>query len=275
MELRYLVRLMKHYSILFLTVLVACTSTKPITFATNKTIAHRGAWKTDMLPQNSIASLRKAIDLKAAGSEFDVRMTTDEVLIINHDPLYAEDTIELKTYEQLAKHKLKNGEKLPTLKDYLKAGIKNNYQTRLVVEVKPSLVDKNQGVFAAEKAVALIKEMKLQHMVVYISFDYEILKHIRSLEPYAVTQYLTGDKTPAELKADGMSGADYHINVYREHPEWITQLKENGMILNAWTVNTAEDMDWLLSQGFDFITTDQPELLFERLKLFMTKRPAK
>lgn len=259
--------------ILLLIFAVACTSTQPINFATNKTIAHRGAWNPDALPQNSIASLKRAIALRCAGTEFDVRMTKDGVLIINHDALYTEDTIELKTYDELAKHKLKNGEKLPTLEKYLKTGRKNNNQTRLVVEVKPSLVDKSQGVHAADKAVALIKEMKLQRMVVYISFDYEILKEIRHLEPYAITQYLTGDKTPAELKADGISGADYHISVYRDHPEWVTELKENNMILNAWTVNKPEDMDWLLAQGFDFITTDQPELLFERVKSFMTKKP--
>lgn len=261
---------------IFLLIFVsACSSTQPITFADNKTIAHRGAWQTDALPQNSIASLKRAIALKCAGTEFDVRMTKDKVLIINHDPLYAEDTIELKTYEELAERKLQNGERLPTVEKYLKAGMRNNQQTRLVVEIKPSFTDKSQGVQAAERTVALIKEMKLQRMVVYISFDYEILKEIRYLEPYAITQYLTGDKTPAELRADGVSGADYHINVYREHPEWITDLKENNMILNAWTVNKAEDMDWLLAQGFDFITTDQPELLFERVKHLMTKKPRK
>lgn len=259
----------------FLIIVLSSCAPGPITFASNKTIAHRGAWKTSDLPQNSIASLKRAIELKAAGSEFDVRMTKDGELVINHDPLYAEDTIELTTYAELSKHTLKNGEKLPTLKDYLKAGSRNNNQTCLVVEVKPSLVDKNQGVWAATKTVALIKKMKLQARVVYISFDYEILKEIRQLDAFAVTQYLTGDKTPAELKADGVSGADYHISVYRKNPEWITQLKDNGMILNAWTVNTAEDMDWLLGQGFDFITTDQPELLFERLKQLMTKRPVK
>ncbi len=265
--------LMRTFIPLVFLLLIACTSTKQVIFSTNKTIAHRGAWKTNDLPQNSIASLRKAIEIKAAGSEFDVRMTKDEVLIINHDALYAEDTIELKTYNALLKHKLKNGEKLPTLEEYLKAGKKNNSQTRLVVEVKPSITDKAQGIRAAEKAVALIQEMKLQHLVVYISFDYEILKRIHEVDTGVVTQYLTGNKTPAELKADGISGADYHLNVYREHPEWITQLKENGMILNAWTVNTVEDMDWLLSQGFHFITTDQPELLFERVKNLMTKKP--
>jgi glycerophosphoryl diester phosphodiesterase len=131
----------------------------------------------------------------------------------------------------------------------------------------------NKASCAAEKSVALIQKMKLQQLVVYISFDYAILKHIHVLDPSAVTQYLTGDKTPAELKADGISGADYHISVYRKNPEWITQLKENGMILNAWTVNTPEDMDWLLAQGFDFITTDQPELLLERVKIFASQKP--
>lgn len=234
--------------------------------ADNKTIAHRGAWKTNTLPQNSIASLRKAIDLKAAGSEFDVRMTKDSVLILSHDAIHAGDTIELKTYDELLKHKLSNGEKLPTLKAYLQAGAKDNKQTRLIVEVKPSFVNKTQGVRTAEKAVALVKKMKLENRVVYISFDYAIMKRIHELDPAAITQYLTGDKTPAELKADGIRGADYHISVYRKNPEWITQLKEQGMITNAWTVNTAEDMDWLLAQGFDFITTDQPELLLERVQ---------
>ncbi|MFN8335332.1 MAG: glycerophosphodiester phosphodiesterase family protein [Cyclobacteriaceae bacterium] len=247
--------------------LASCASPGSLNFADNKTVAHRGAWKMDTLPQNSIASLRKAIALKAAGSEFDVRMTKDGVLVINHDPLYAEDTIELKTYAELSQHKLKNGEKLPTLEDYLRAGSRHNTSTRLVVEVKPSIVDKTQGVRAAEKAVAVVRELKVENRVVYISFDYAILKRIHAMDPKAITQYLTGDKTPAELKADGISGADYHLSVYRKNPDWIDQLKKDGMILNAWTVNTAEDMDWLLDQGFDFITTDQPELLLERVKI--------
>lgn len=264
---------MKILAPVLLLFVVACTSTGPVMLADNKTIAHRGAWKTADLPQNSIASLKKAIALKSAGSEFDVRMTKDSVLVINHDAIHEGDTIELKTFEELKKHKLKNGEELPSLEDYLKAGRKHNNQTRLVVEVKPSLIDKTQAVRAAEKAVKMVERFKVQGLVVYISFDYEVLKRIHALDPAANTQYLTGDKTPAELKADGISGADYHISVYRKNPEWITQLRESGMITNAWTVNSAEDMDWLLSQGFDFITTDQPELLFERVKNFMTKKP--
>lgn len=237
-------------------------------FAENKVIAHRGAWKTDALPQNSIASLQKAIALKAAGSEFDVRMTKDEVLILSHDATHEGDTIELKTYADLLTHTLSNGEKLPTLKAYLQAGAENNTQTRLVVEIKPSLVDKTQGVRAAEKAVSLIKELRVQHRVVYISFDFAILKKIHELDPTANTQYLTGDKTPAELKAAGITGLDYHYSVYKQHPEWVGQARQLGLILNAWTVNDIENMDALLALNFDFITTDQPELLLERVKIW-------
>ena len=61
----------------------ATTASKVL--AVNPVIAHRGAWKKNGLPQNSIASLRQAIALEWGGSEFDVRMTADDSLIINHD----------------------------------------------------------------------------------------------------------------------------------------------------------------------------------------------
>ena len=48
-------------------------------------IAHRGFWKTENSAQNSISSLKNAQQLGVYGSEFDVRMTKDSVLMINHD----------------------------------------------------------------------------------------------------------------------------------------------------------------------------------------------
>ncbi|MBP8155979.1 MAG: hypothetical protein KAX81_03060, partial [Leadbetterella sp.] len=102
----------------------------------NSVVAHRGAWKSQSLPENSIASLKYAIKLKCIGSEFDVHMTADNVLVINHDPTYNGLTIEKVTYKELLDFKLSNGEKIPTLKAYLKAG-KDSY-TRLVCEIKPA-----------------------------------------------------------------------------------------------------------------------------------------
>ena len=122
---------------------MSCSTSKKTTtvnpvFADNVVIAHRGAWKKNSLPENSIASLRRAIELKCTGSEFDVRMTADDSLIVNHDPHYNKLLIEKTTYAELEKFKLSNGEKLPTLREYILAGIKNNTTTRLVCEIKPS-----------------------------------------------------------------------------------------------------------------------------------------
>ncbi len=237
-----------------------------VSFAANSVVAHRGAFKKNNLPENSIASLKHAIELKCTGSEFDVRMTADDSLIINHDPHYNQLPIEQTNYANLIAFKLSNGEKLPTLREYILAGLENNNSTRIVCEIKPSEISKERGEIIAAKVVKLIHELKAQHMVVYISFDYDILKKIIEINPQATTQYLSGDKSPEQLKADGISGADYHFSVFQNHPYWIESAKKNNITLNAWTVNDAAEMDWLLANGFDFITTNEPELLFERIK---------
>lgn len=240
--------------------------TQPVSFSANPVIAHRGAWKKNNLPQNSIASLRKAIELKCTGSEFDIRMTADDSLIINHDPHYNKLPVEETNYADLLAFKLSNGEKLPTLREYILAGSKNNNSTRLVCEIKPSEISKERGRIIAAKVVQLVHELKADKRVVYISFDYDILKKIMEVDPKASTQYLQGNKDPEQLNTDGITGADYHFSAFRRHPEWISISKKNNRILNAWTVNGAEDMDWLLANEFDFITTDEPELLLERIK---------
>lgn len=251
-------------------VLFSCSVTKKNTvrykaFAKNIVVAHRGAWKKMNLPQNSIASLRQAIALQCTGSEFDVRMTIDDSLIINHDPHYNKLLIEKTTYAELEKFKLPNGEKLPTLREYILAGIRNNTTTRLVCEIKPAET-KERGQLVAERVYHLVNELQAQPMVVYISFDYDILKKLVELNPSLSTQYLEANKSPDEVKADGITGVDYYFSAFQKHPDWIAQAKKDNITLNAWTVNDADDMDWLIANGFDFITTNEPELLFERVK---------
>lgn len=242
------------------------TAKNKMRFAENIVVAHRGAWKKNNLPENSVASLKHAIELKCTGSEFDVRMTADDSLIINHDSDYNKLPIEKTNYADLITFQLSNGEKLPTLREYILAAMQNNSSTRMVCEIKPSGISKKRGKSVAEKVVKLVHELNAQRMVVYISFDYDILKKIIELNPNTITQYLEGDKSPGQLKADGINGADYHFSVFKTHPEWIEIAKKNHIILNAWTVNEANDMDWLLANDFDFITTNEPELLFERIK---------
>lgn len=255
--------------------LASCTATqkssRAVSFADNPVIAHRGAWKKNNLPENSIAALKEAIRLGCTGSEFDIWMTADDSIVINHDPHYNKLTIEKTNYADLLAFKLSNGEKIPTLREYLLAGLENNKQTMLVLEIKPSTISVDRGRLVASRVVQLVKELNAKAMSVYISFDYEILKRVLEDDPQASVQYLKGDVEPLQLKKDKMAGLDYHFSVFKKQPTWAEQAKKEKLILNAWTVNDAAEMNLLLDQGFNYITTNEPELLFDILQ----KRPKK
>lgn len=237
-----------------------------ITFAQaqTKVIAHRGAWKTENLPQNSIASLKHAIDLGCFGTEFDVHMTKDDILVVNHDKDFLGIDIETSTYQELLAKKLPNGESIPTLEEYLKEGLKQK-KARLVLELKTSKISKERTLKSADKAVAMVKQLKARKLVDYICFDYDAGLRILKLDPKADVAYLNGDKTPAQAKKDGYTGLDYHYSVYRKNPTWIKEAKDLGLTINVWTVNSQEEMQHLIAQDVEFISTDEPELLMEVL----------
>jgi beta-glucanase (GH16 family)/glycerophosphoryl diester phosphodiesterase len=261
---------MRYFIVLFLGMgLLACNSlSKPsqISFADNPVVAHRGAWKSKGLPKNSIASLKEAIHLNCTGSEFDVRMTSDGILVVAHDAEYNGYNIEETTYRELAQFTLSNGEKLPTLKEYIVAGTENNNTTGLICEIKPSN-SKGRNIEITDKVILLVKELNAEAYVsYYISFSYNIIKRIKEIAPQARVQYLDGSKSPEELKKDSISGLDYLVYKLKRNSFWISQAKKLDLVLNAWTANSIEDIDWLLANNFDYITTDEPGLVFERLK---------
>ena len=233
----------------------------------NPVIAHRGAFQKNGFPENSIASLREAIRLGCAGSEFDVRMTADDSLVVNHDPHFAQLDIEKHTYAELVMHTLSNGETLPTLRNYLLAGIQNNKHTKLILEIKPSPSGTTRGELIAEKVYQLVQECGTTAITEYISFNLAILKKLLKIDNSAITHYLNGELSPYALKSLGIRGMDYNFSVYQKNPQWIMESKNAGVVLNVWTVNESAKLDWCLQQKFDFITTNEPELLFEKLTI--------
>ncbi len=241
----------------------ATRTTPAMTFADNPVVAHRGAWKARGLPENSIAALRHAIALGCTGAEFDVWMTADDTLVVNHDAEHAGRAIEESTYADLVETPLANGERLPTLREYLLEGLRQNPRTRLVCELKPSGVSEARSVALARRAVALVAATGARAQTMYISFSYPICLEIGRLDADAHVEYLEGDKDPTQLHADGIGGLDYNYRVFREHPEYIPAAKRLGLTLNAWTVNGEEDLKWLIGEGFDAITTNEPELALE------------
>ena len=230
----------------------------------NQVIAHRGAWKTNHLPQNSIAALLRAGELKCYGSEFDVHLTKDDVLVVCHDHDFYGMDIEKSTYQELLQKKHPNGEYIPTAKEYLLAG-KKHPGTKLIFELKPSRISKERTLKAAELAVKLVSDVGVSKSVEYISFDYDALKKILEVNSKAKVAYLNGNVSPEVAKKDNMYGLDYNQGVYRNQPTWIEEALKLGLTINVWTVNTKEDMVYFLNQKVDFITTDEPEVLFNTL----------
>ena len=236
----------------------------------NITVAHRGAFKKNGLPENSIASLQEAIRIGCKGSEFDVWMTADSVLVVHHDPVIEKVSIEKLTYQELSQFSLSNGEKLPLLEEYLRAGA--HQDITLVCEIKPSEISKERSLVVAEKVVEVVKKLKVEKLI-YISFDYDILKKILKIDNGAQTQYLQGEKSPLEVKKDGITGVDYHYSVFQKHPQWIAEAKQNHIKLNAWTVNDEKDMDWLITQGLTSKLTSLWPRLLRALSLLSTLKP--
>ena len=72
--------------------------------------------------------------------------------------------------------------------------------------------------------------------------------------------YLNGDYTPEYVKGMGLTGIDYKFSVLKKHPKWIKQAQKLGLTVNVWTVNEEEDLRWVIEQGVDYITTDNPVL---------------
>jgi glycerophosphoryl diester phosphodiesterase len=228
--------------------------------AQTQIIAHRGYWQTNPpTTENSLKALENAQKLKIYGAEFDVRMSKDGVLVINHDEHHGTMEISETDFKELAKLKLSNGEEYPTLKDYLKQG-KKDKALKLIVEIKPAKTKALEDELVS-KTVKLIKEMKLESQSEFISFSLNICKEIKNAEPKFKVQYLEGNLSPQQIKDEGLDGIDYHYSVFEKNPTWISEANSLGLITNSWTVNDLEVYKKLKEQGLKFVTTNVPDQL--------------
>jgi glycerophosphoryl diester phosphodiesterase len=228
--------------------------------AQTQIIAHRGYWDKLGAAQNSLSSLENAIKMGAYGSEIDVWLTKDGVLVLNHDETYQGVDMQTATYEEISALRLVNGEPIPTLPQCIDI-VKQQNRTKLIVEIKPHTTPE-ADIRVARETVKRINEGGIAEIVDYISFSEQVCKELIKLNPKHRVAYLNGEKSPKQLKAEGYWGLDYEWTVLMEkHPEWIKEAKALGLTTNVWTVNNAERMQYFISQGIDYITTDNPQLL--------------
>jgi len=231
-------------------------------------VSHRGYWDNPRTQksENSLASLRLSDEFGFWGSELDVRLTKDNKLIVWHDDDFhringPKGAVSSLTYDQISNLRLPNGEKVPTLDEYL-AAAKKLKKTVLVFELKTHKTKEQEAYLVQESLKALKKYGLLKkNKVIFISFSKYICDLVAQQAPKFVNQYLTGNIAPADLAKDGINGIDYDYGYLRRNPTWIKEAHDLGMSVNVWTVNNEEDIKYFINEGVDAITTNNPELV--------------
>lgn len=229
----------------------------------NKTIpidtqitAHRGS--TLNAPENSIASIKEAINEGADFAEIDVQTTKDDVPVLFHDTSLkriAGSNKEIKDllYEEVSK--IDNGsyydpefsnEKIPSLEDVLKEA---KGKIKLNIELKP--MKENDTV--AKKTIELIKKYNMEDEVVITSLNYNCLMEAKSYDPMIKYGYIIA-VSAGELKnidVDFLSIESSLVN-----PELITKIHDMNKEIHAWTIDSKDTAEDMIALGVDNIITD-------------------
>ena len=219
-------------------------------------VAHRGYHRAPGSAENSIRALVKSDSIGAEKCEFDVWLSADNVLYVNHNADINGVVIETSKSKEIDKCRLKNGERVPRLDAFLDTAA--TLKVGLVLEVKPHKDSAREDV-AVPMIVKMVADKGLTDRTSYITFS----RHAHELlvqQSGRPVLFLSGVE-PDELKNDmRSSGADFNISVYRSHPDWIARLHALGMPVNIWTVDKEADIQYGIDRGVDLITTNEPEL---------------
>lgn len=223
-------------------------------------IAHRGV--SGLEKENTAAAFIAAGNRSYFGIETDIHMTADGGFILIHNDTTEEScgialTVEQTTYDALRALPVRDRDGsfdrrdlcLPNLSEYI--AICKRYGKRAVLELKNPMPET-----AIATIVQQIRAMEYLTDVIFISFCWDNLLHLRACCPEAAAQYLVGDWE------EGLPGRlrEYRIDLdcyYRLlDPQRMAELRAAGVRVNVWTVDDPEQARALIELGVDMITTN-------------------
>jgi glycerophosphoryl diester phosphodiesterase len=231
--------------------------------------AHRGA--SAMLPENTLAAFAKAVQFGADGLELDVQRTADGVLVVTHDEDCLRVTGQPGEIAKMTLAELKQlnfasfspnaaPEAIPTLAEVFDL-IRPSSLT-INIEMKNALV-LYPGLEA--EVLKLAAEWNMQERVQLSSFNHysllEASKLIRAMK-LAVPcgpLYNSGLLEPWKYAAAyGFAAIHPHYGNLRI-PGLVADCHQNGIAVNAWTIDIPEHIGLALKLGVDAIITNVPE----------------
>lgn len=236
---------------------------------------HRGA--AGEAPENTIAAARHAISRGTRRVEIDLRLSSDNQLVVVHDN-NAERTAGVKQaitrlstqqLSQLDARKFgtpwprKTGCGIPTLKRYL-----NNSPEMQFYQLEVKSDQTTDIATTIDKLSEQFPSRASAKKIVVTSFDYDFLAKLKQQSPHlrigAITYKAAALKTARDL------GCDFFC-IHRDlcKPALVKKVRETDMHLSVWTVNNPDTIKTLFELKVDSIISDYPSMalpLINRLK---------
>jgi glycerophosphoryl diester phosphodiesterase len=215
-------------------------------------IGHRGA--CGHAPENTLASIEKAIALQCNLTEVDVQRTADGSLILLHDERVDRTTngrglLAGMNLDDVRKLDAGRGQNIPTLEETLKTA---HGRIGLILELKA------EGL--AYDACGTVRASGFPGEIIYASFLHDELQHVRRADPGAKTLALF-KRLPGNPAAEAARLQATHVGLRFDSATKpiVTALHKTRLILFVYTVNKPADIARMRSLGVDGIVSDYPD----------------
>lgn len=231
--------------------------------------AHRGS--SGYAPENTMEAFKLAYQQQADGIELDIHMSKDGHLVVAHDETIdrcsnGRGRIIDKTLKELLSYDFSNNLpdysniKIPTLEEVLEF-IKDTGLT-VNIEIKSGLVY-YEGI--EEKAISLVSKMGMKKRVLYSSFNHYTLMQIKQVDKSIPIGLLYSEAmVDPHVYASHLSAEAVHPFYYTlAVPNTVRKCSKSGILVNPWTVNSAEHLGWMYKEGVNAVITNYPDVAYQ------------
>lgn len=221
-------------------------------------VGHRGA--AAHAPENMLAGFKLAISSGAAATECDVHVDADGGLVVIHDNTVDRTTTGKGRVKEKSSAELR-ALGVPTLAD-LTAITKDKIV--LVVEIK-------DGEDAPRKVVEHLQTQGMTDQTIVFSFHAKYVEATKSLDPRQTAVWLvsgkpTGDKLDEVLvQAEAMRADGLGFSFQGLTEEAVLAAHKRKLPVFVWTVPPGPEIERLRAFKVNFIITDHPKEVVERL----------
>ncbi len=216
-------------------------------------LGHRGVMGVE--PENTLRSFLRAEREKLDGIELDLHLSRDGSLVVMHDDTVDRTTdgtgaVNDLTVAQLRELDAGLGERVPLFEEVLDAV---GPDLPIQAEIK--------DVKAAGVLARVIRERGLVERVSVLSFHDEALRACAEALPEArIVLVAEGREDDLVERARAVGARLVSLDMRRVHLEVVDRLREAGVEVMAWSVNTPRDLAVARALGLVGAVTDVPEM---------------